>query len=127
MGEKIKQPDNRWQHYKGEKPKTDVEKAQDLAEKLLGRQKVNGTNMERWSVVRGWHRGMFEIAIQFETGYGHEVFVYEPPTQGEDKVLHRVNFEPPHDPDGKIASISARDLRSKDDLLKDDLLFRPAQ
>lgn len=129
MGE-IKQPDNRWRHHHH---KTDSQKAEAIAAKLLGRRNTPDSDAERWTVEENW-RGMYGIAIKFETGYGQEVFVYEQPTQiiqhppdGDNRVLHRVNFEPPHDAEGKITGISARDLRSGDDLPEDDPLLRPAQ
>jgi hypothetical protein len=101
--------------------KSELEKAEELAEKLLGQQRIGDSGTNRWSIKENW-RSTFGIAIEFVAPYGTEYFVYEKPTQGQDKVLHRVNFEPTSDQDGniKITSMSSRDLRSSDDLPKDD-------
>jgi len=129
----VKQPDNRLRHirhHEHEKALTEKQKAEAIAEKILGKQK--DSRGENWTTELNW-RGLYEVSIHFPVPYGTVVFVHENPTQsleGEEfvyynpkrapvKVLHRVIFEPPYDPAGRIVSISSRDLRTQEDLPED--------
>lgn len=115
---------------KAGKAQQELNRVNELATKILGYQGKKGE--ERWTIEKA---GIFPIGVTFVAPDGStEKLLYEPSTRyvGNRKVFHRVNLDPPGDPNGIVRSVSSRDLNSIEDLAPDDplrahLLDRPSE